>query len=149
MRDIIAGLLIVVFALMFLVPGFEYGVGTLNRPGAGGIPVVAAVVMIGLGISVGAFGLQQRAAEHQTVSINLSRIRHIAMVSAAIVAFALSIERLGLIPATVIVVMLAALADPKSRPVPTLVLAVIASVLMWLIFKVGLQSTVPLFERPF
>ena len=149
MRDVIAGLLVILFALMFLVPGLEYGVGSLNRPGAGGVPVVAAAIMIVLGLGILVGGLRHRLSEGQTISINLIRLRHIALVSAGIVGFSFSIERVGLIPATVIVVVLSALADPKSRPLPTLVLALFVPLLMWLIFKVGLQSTLPLFERPF
>lgn len=149
MRDVLAGILIIGFALLFLVPGLEYGVGTVNRPGAGGLPVVAAAVMIAFGVMVGLTGFQQRGSVDQIVSINLSRVRHIALVAAAILGFAFSIERVGLIPATVIVVVLASLADRKSRAVPTIIVAAVISVVIWLIFKVGLNSSVPLFERPF
>ncbi len=149
MRDVLAGILIIGFALLFLVPGLEYGVGTVNRPGAGGLPVVAAAVMIAFGVMVGLTGFQQRGSVTRSSQSIFPGSGISPWSRRAILGFAFSIERVGLIPATVIVVVLASLADRKSRAVPTIIVAAVISVVIWLIFKVGLNSSVPLFERPF
>ncbi|RDE09676.1 tripartite tricarboxylate transporter TctB family protein [Pelagibacterium lacus] len=149
MKDVVGGLAIIAFALLFLIPGLGYGVGSMSQPGSGGLPVVAAVAMILLGLGIGASGFIRRGDEGQAVSINMSRVRHITFVGVAVIGFAFAIESLGLIPATVFAVVVSSLADPRSRILPTLVLAGFMILIIWLIFKVGLSSTAPLFVRPF
>lgn len=149
MRDIIAGLLIIAYAMVFLVPGLEYGVGTWGRPGSGGLPVAAALVMIAFGLIVAVYGFRHRAAGVQAVRIDSNRIRHITFVSAGIIAFAMAIDRFGLIPAMLLLIVISALADKESRPLPTIILCAVMSLLVWLIFKVGLASTMPLFKGVF
>lgn len=149
MRDVLAGAFLGAFSLLFIVPGIGYGIGTLGRPGAGGVPVAVGLVMLAFGAVIAVGGLLHLRAEDQAVSFDPGRLRHISFVIAALAVFALLIERTGLMPSTAAAVIVASLADRESRVLPTLVLAVAMCGVIWLIFKLGLQVKTPLFESPF
>lgn len=134
------------FALLFIVPGFEYGVGSFERPGAGGYPVVVGGFMALFGLVIMVNGVLELREVRQAVRVDWNRVRHIAVVSGAIGVFAMTIERLGLLPATALVVVLAGLADRTSRLRLLVLLAMITCVIIWLIFKLGLSISTPLIE---
>lgn len=71
--------------------------------------------------------------------------RPIAAISAAIVFFALTVDGLGVLPATFGAVLLAALARDGVSWRRTLVIAVGLTVLCWAIFVLALQLRLPLF----
>lgn len=144
MRDVIAGVSLVVFALFFLIPGLSYGIGTFSRMDTGSYPVALSVILIGIGIVIAIGGVTR--GKEQTVGFDLAKARSIFFITASIAAFAMLIERLGLIPATVAVVVLSSLAEEKFRPVITAMLSAIVAFLIWLIFKVGLSLPIDAFE---
>lgn len=65
--------------------------------------------------------------------------RPTAAIFAAVVFFALTVDGLGLLPATFGTGLLAAMARPGTRPVRALVIAVALMVASWIIFVVLLQ----------
>jgi len=70
-------------------------------------------------------------------------LRAVVSVSLAIVAFALSIERLGLVLAIVLLTGIGALATKALRPLETAIAALVLTVLSWGIFIAGLGLTIP------
>mgnify|MGYP006423673573 CR=1 FL=1 len=146
MRDVLAGTVAIGYALIFLVPAIGYGVGNLGRPGAGGYPAVASVVLIILGLAIMISGLRQRHLDHQRLSFDIEKLRHIGFIAAAIAGFALTIDRFGLMPATAVAVVLSKLADRRPLPLPTLILTLVICLIVWAIFKLGLNVNVDSFE---
>lgn len=96
------------------------------------------------GAAIGVSGFLGRAGADQAIRPNLEVVRHIGCVGGAIAAFALSIESLGLLPATVLVVMIASFAESSIRIPAALAASGVMFVVLWLIFIVALEVNVPI-----
>jgi hypothetical protein len=68
-------------------------------------------------------------------------------VTLGLVAFGLSIERLGLVFAIFLLIGVGAVAAPGLRPVETMAAAAILIVLSWGIFIVGLGLAIPVWPE--
>jgi hypothetical protein len=109
-QDFWAGILFILCGCAALWIGRDYAFGTLTRMGPGYLPVVLsyALVAVGAVLTVRALALVGPALER-------SRITPQLFVLAAIVVFALTIERLGLAPAVILVAITASLASRDMR----------------------------------
>jgi hypothetical protein len=139
--DLISGALLALVGLIFLVPAFGYGIGSLTAMGAGFLPMAVSAITIGLGLAILVQGLRGRLAEVPEIAW-----RPLVAVAAGMAAFALLVERLGMVPAIIAAVFLAALGDRESRPLGTIVLAVFLCIGVWLVFAVGLGLPIRAFR---
>jgi hypothetical protein len=89
-------------------------------------------------------GLRQQAAALRS---SPQAWRAVLSVTAALVAFGLSIERLGLVFAIVLLTGLGALATRALRPLETAIAALGLIVLSWSIFIFGLGLTIPVWPE--
>src|SRR6478609_2440179 len=105
-RDVLAGLLFVGVALLGLWLSRDYPVGTALRMGTGYMPRLLCWVLLGLGVVVLAQGLRQQAAP---VRSSPQAWRAVIAVTLSLVAFGLSIERLGLVVAILLLTGIGAL----------------------------------------
>ncbi len=121
----------------------HYTIGTATRMGPGMVPVILGVLLalFGLMIAAGAF---LRAARMDEIRIVVPLI-----ISASILAFAVLIRPMGMIPAVFACVVIATLAEGKFRPVVSFTLAAVLSVTAWLIFVVLLQLPIAMINWPF
>jgi Tripartite tricarboxylate transporter TctB family len=117
-QDFWAGILFVLAGGAALWVGRDYSLGTLTRMGPGYLPTVLSWALVAIGglLAVRALALDGPA-------IAPSRIMPQLFILAAIVVFALTIERLGLAPAVMLVAITAALASHDMRWVETIALA--------------------------
>lgn len=115
----------------------NYEIGTLRRMGPGFLPLGlgALLAVFGAMIALPALG---RPAEAVTIAW-----RETLCVLAAILIFGLGMHRLGLVPATVLSVLVASTAAPHEGVAWRLTLAAVISALTWVIFSVGLRLTIP------
>src|SRR5215475_12397050 len=97
--DVLSGLLFIAVAAFGLWVSRDYPVGTSLRMGTGYVPRLLCWVLLGLGAIVMAQGLRQPSPPLRQTVIAW---RALVSVTIAIVAFALSIERLGLVLAIVL-----------------------------------------------
>lgn len=128
-QDFWAGVLFVVFGCTALWVGWNYPFGTLTRMGPGYLPTVLCVVLLAIG---GVLMLRALAVDGPAIAP--SEIKPQLFVLAAIVVFALTIERLGLALAVVLVAVTAALASYGIRWVEAIALAVGLAVLCVILF---------------
>jgi hypothetical protein len=126
-------LLTVAIGVFAVAQGAAYSLGSLTRIGPGFFPAVIGAAMILLGIAIVAEG-RRRDAEPIQRPAYLSLLA----VLGGIAAFALLIERAGLVPAAAALVMISSLASPRPRLLPILVLAATVSAFSVLVFAVGL-----------
>ena len=63
-------------------------------------------------------------------------------VAAGVILFAVSLERAGLVPATLLLVLVSSLAEPGWRPRRAAILAVVVTALVYLLFVTVLQIPV-------
>ena len=120
--------------------GAGYTVGTARQMGPGYFPVVLGGMLVGLGLLLVLQGLLGRAEPAER-----SDLRALAVIVAAIAAFALLVDRAGLVPAVLALVVIGSGAAGPLRPVPVLLLAVTMSALSYLVFSVLLGLPLPAF----
>src|SRR5713226_4795312 len=125
-KDVLAGLLFCSVALLGLFLSRDYPIGTALRMGTGYVPRLLCWALLGLGVIILVQGLRQPAPPLRTTAVAW---RALLSVTIAIVAFALSLERLGLVLAIVLLTGIGALATRMLRPLETAVAAVVLIVL--------------------
>ncbi|MBX9827544.1 MAG: tripartite tricarboxylate transporter TctB family protein [Xanthobacteraceae bacterium] len=138
--DVLSGLLFIAVAALGLWISRDYPVGTALRMGTGYVPRLLCWMLMGLGAIVLVQGLREKAPP---VRPSVAGLRATLAVTLAIVAFALSIERLGLVLAIVLLTGIGALATRALRPLETAIAALVLIALSWGIFIAGLGLTIP------
>jgi hypothetical protein len=142
--DVLSGLLFIVIAALGLWISRNYPVGTALRMGTGYVPRLLCWGLLGLGVIILVQGLRQPAPALRTTTIAW---RAVLSVTIAIVAFALSLERLGLVLAIVLLTGIGALATRTLKPLETAFAAVALIVLSWGIFIAGLGLAIPVWPE--
>lgn len=127
------------FGGFLVIKGLDYPFGSLRRMGAGFMPVVLGSALIVLGAALVVETL--RNAE-RTFEI---RARVVLSIIAAILFFAIAARPLGLIPAALGTILLAALADPPFRPLRAALTGLVVGAFCYLLFVKGLGISL----RPF
>lgn len=129
LRDRIAGGILVLIGVYVVAASLEYRLGTLARMGPGMLPVALGGLLILFGILVALF-VKPEPDEVPPVF----KWRPAVTVLAAVLAFALLVEPVGLIPATAALVFLSGSADPDHTLKSLSALFVALTVFVWLVF---------------
>jgi putative tricarboxylic transport membrane protein len=143
-RDVLSGLLFIAVGTAGFYLALAYPYGTLQQMGPGFFPRVLGVILVILGIVTVLRGLRAGA-----------RVEGgwgwypLAMLTAALVAFGWLMERVGLIPSLVVLVIASAYAGKEFRLGEVLLLSVVMCVLAVAIFIWGLGLPYPLFDFEF
>lgn len=140
----------VLIGLGATVVGAGYKVGTLTKMGAGFFPVALGVVMIILGVLIGASARRAdpsigMRAEHTTAPYAGPEWRGWACILAGIGSFAVIGPHVGLLPATFTTVFISALGDRGNTWLSALVLATLMAAIAYAVFWWALQLQIPLF----
>lgn len=109
-QDFATGLLLIAVGLGALWIGADYAMGTPQRPGTGVLPRILAWCLIGCGGL-----LAVKAALTAGPPIGDWAWRPFIMVTLAILAFSLLVDRAGLVAAMLVSMTLAALGTPNTR----------------------------------
>lgn len=133
LAEIVGGLLTAAVGAFAVAQGIAYSLGSLTRIGPGFFPAVVGAAMILLGIVIALEGLRADAPP-----IGKPDILPLLSVLGGIAAFALLIERAGLVPAASALVIISSMASPRPRLLPMLILAAGVSGFSVLVFAVGL-----------
>jgi putative tricarboxylic transport membrane protein len=146
-KDVLAGLLFAGVALLGLYISRDYSIGTALRMGTGYVPRLLCWILLGLGAVVLVQGLREAPIERLPSSGALVAWRSIIFVTASLVIFGLTIERLGLVAAIFLLIAFGALAARGLRLLETLLAALVLIVLSWAIFILGLGLTIPVWPE--
>lgn len=141
--DLIAGGLLIAVGIAFSLYAMRYSLGTLTRMGPGFFPMALGVLLALLGVLVAAPALRRAGAAP------VPHLRALFTILAAVAIFGLTVREVGMVPATFLLVGVAACAQREVRFVPTLLLAGALSALAVLIFARGLGVLLPAFAWPF
>jgi hypothetical protein len=139
-KDVLAGLLFMSVAILGLWISRDYPIGTALRMNTGYVPRLLCWMLLGLGAVIFFQGLRAPAEKGGASG---SPWRAVIAVTASMVVFALSIERLGLIVAIALLTGIAALAARGQRPFEVVLTAVALAVLCWTVFILGLGLVLP------
>jgi Tripartite tricarboxylate transporter TctB family len=139
-KELLGGILFVVVGTFVCLYSYTYlEMGVALRMGPGYFPFLLGLLLIGLGAIIALSGVLMETSE-----ISYVPLRAIALIAAAPVAFALTVDGLGLLPSTVIACLVSSFA---SREIPLrkrLLMALILTAICVLVFYAGLQISVPL-----
>ena len=138
--DVAAGLLFIAIAAFGLWVSHDYAVGTALRMGTGYMPRLLCWMLLGLGAIILTQGLRAPA---EPLRSRPSAWRAVISVTAGLVVFGLSIERLGLVLAIVLLTGIGAFATRALRPIETAIAAAALVALSWAVFILGLGLTIP------
>lgn len=124
--------------LAFVVLGWRLPMGSATQMGPGYIPVGAALILIALGAASLLRGLASEGARLDPVVW-----RPVLFVPLAVLVFALSLERLGLVLAIGLTIFVGRLAITRARPLHTLMLAAGMAALCVALFHYGFDVPAP------
>lgn len=109
-QDLATGLLFLIVGIGAFYIGSTYNMGTPQRPGTGVLPRILAYCLIGTGLLMGI-----KAVLVEGEALQRFTWRPLVMVTVAVIAFSLLIDRAGLVAAMVVSMPLAALGTPETR----------------------------------
>jgi hypothetical protein len=109
-QDFATGLLFVMIGIGAYYIGSTYNMGTPQRPGTGVLPRILACCLMGTGVV-----LWIKAFAAEGAGIEKFAVRPLIMVTLAVVAFSLLIDRAGLVVAMIVALTLAAAGTPETR----------------------------------
>ncbi len=136
-KDFLSGLMFIGFGLLALYFGQKLALGTPVRMGPGYVPRMLSLILVGLGALVCIV-----AVVSGSDPVERLKWKPITLVTIGIVCFALLFERAGLIPALVVLIMIASLAGEEFKLTEVIGNIVALSVLCTLVFKVGLGMNI-------
>jgi hypothetical protein len=142
-RDVCAGLMFIAFGLWGLAAAYDLDMGTLSEMGPGFFPRVVSGLLILLGIGIMATGFSKNAERLELPWT----LRPILMIVIASLAFALLLERAGIVLAISANVFIGVLAGERPS-VPALIvltIALIVASIALFIWALGMQ--IPIWPR--
>ena len=146
-RDLVAGILMISVGLFVaLYASNHYQVGSATRMGPGYFPTLLGYILAALGLVIALLSLRKTVHVVQPPPFTW---RPFVAVMAAVALFALLITRIGLVPTTILMVMVTASGSNSFQLRRAVLLGVSLSVIAWLIFSLGLQMTLPAFAWGF
>ena len=124
----LGGAALLALSIVFIVGGYELGVGSPRRLGTGAFPVITGFILAVLSLIVIAADMRDTAEAERPDWISFVAI------GAALAVFALTVGRIGLVPGAFLTVITASLPD-RSLPIPgKLILAALVSLACWALF---------------
>lgn len=139
-RDFLAGLLFIVFGVLTIFFARNYPIGITARMGPGYFPMVLGGLLCLFGLVVMMRGLRSGAPVRGAWGW-----RPLALITLSIMIFGFTMEKLGLVPALMVLFFVSALAGREFRFTEVLLLAVLMSAFAATVFIYGLKLPYPLF----
>jgi hypothetical protein len=127
----------IAFGLLALYLGRNLQMGTTVRMGPGYVPHMLAYIMMSLGGIITVFALLKPGETTEA-----PKWKPITMVTLAIVCFAFLFERAGLLPALVVLVLIASLGGEEFKLTEVIGNMIALAVLCVLVFKIGLGMNI-------
>jgi len=144
-RDFWSGLMFVAIGAGFAIGATNYSMGTSARPGAGYFPLLLSAIMAILGAVVLFKSLTIERADGDAVGSIAWKPLLIIIVS--IVVFGLTLERLGMVIAVPLLIVISSLAGDEFKLRGVLVNAAVLTAGSWAVFIWGLKLTIPLWPH--
>lgn len=143
-RDVVAGALLVVVGLSAaLYATGHYPTGTLRRMGAGMFPMMLGYLLAGLGVLI------LVPALFRAGDLPVPDWRPLVAILVGISAFAVIVERFGMVPAIIGLTACVVFADGRPRALRTLLLACALSAIAFVVFQLALGIPLPAYRWPF
>ena len=141
-RDFASGLLFIALGVVFTVSAASRPIGAIAGPGAGFVPLVLSIAMAILGavILFKSLVIETEGGD----PIGPIAWRPLLAIVAAVAVFGASVDRLGLVLATLLLVAIASLAGELRKGLGVLINSVVLTLLAWLIVAHSLKLAMPI-----
>lgn len=138
-RDFLAGLLFIVLGGLAVALARDYPIGSTMRMGPGYFPTVLGGILL----LFGAYVLLRGVRSGERVKGEWG-YRPLALIALSIVLFGFLLDRVGMVPAIVVTLFVAAAAGREFRVKEVLLLAVAMTAFSVAVFSYGLKLPYPL-----
>ena len=139
-KDFLAGLLFLALGVLTVFFARDYPMGSAARMGPAYFPMVLGGMLCLFGLYILIRGIRSGEPVQGTWGW-----RPLGLITLAIVVFGFTMEKLGLVPALILLFFVAALAGREFRFKEVLLLAVLMSTFAAAVFVYGLKLPYPLF----
>ncbi len=143
-KDFWAGVLFISFGLAAVLIAREYPIGSAGRMGPGYFPRALGIIMMALGAL-----LALRALKVKGAPVGFRSFKPIMIVLGSVILFALAAPKLGLVVATVLLILISSTADQEYRWKESMIASVIIAAFAYLTFSVGLKLQIPVWPAIF
>jgi putative tricarboxylic transport membrane protein len=137
-QDFGAGLFLIAIGLFALWQGWKLPLGTLRSMGAGMLPFSLAVMLC-----LGGVGLIITSFMHKGAALDAWSIRGLIFIIGGVVIFAFTIQRLGLIFAGPLSMIITSMASDEFEWKETIIFSIILTAACALLFKTALGLPIP------
>ena len=144
-KDVLAGLMFSAVAIFGLWASWDYRIGTARSMGTGYVPRLLCWVLLGLGLVTLLQGL--RSADMRAAFAGVRHWRALVFVPAALLVFAYSMTRYGVVIAAILLVGIGSLAGREIRPLEIVGSAIVLVLLTLAIFIWGLELPIPVWPE--
>jgi len=144
-KDVLSGLMFIAVAAFGLWASRNYPIGTALRMSTGYVPRLLCWILLGLGVAIMMVGL--RANDQRAAFAGVRHWRAIVFVPASLLVFAYSMDRFGVVIATLLVVGVGSLAGRDLRPLEVIAAAIVLVLLTLTIFIWGLGLPIPVWPE--
>jgi hypothetical protein len=140
LADWLVAAAVIAFGAFVIWEGSSYPIGTARSMGPGYVPVALGVllVLVGLGLAFSRDGHDDGGEPFA--------LRPFIFISLGMLGFGLTLERFGLVPATVILIALSSLSSRSTRPLAVVGLIVALCTIGAVIFVYGLNLPIRLWR---
>ncbi|WP_113382598.1 tripartite tricarboxylate transporter TctB family protein [Shinella sp.] len=142
--DFFSGLIFLGVGVLAIVQAMDYPLGTLRTMGPGYFPILVAVLLCGVGLTL--VGKSTAGEGEEAVTISLWPL---LLVLGGLLAFALLLLKAGLFAAIVLLVMIVSGASGTYRPLASAALALLLAVACVAVFVLALGQQLPVFGEWF
>ena len=136
-KDFLSGLMFIAFGLIALYFGQKLALGTPVRMGPGYVPRMLSLILLGLGVIICIVALVAGSEP-----VEKPKLKPIGLVTVGVICFGLLFERAGLLPALVVLILIASLANDEFKLIEVIGNMVVLAVLCTVVFKVGLGMNI-------
>jgi hypothetical protein len=140
-KDFLSGAMFIVFGLSALYFGHNLSVGTAVRMGPGYVPRMLSYILLALGLLICVVSLFSAGEPVERI-----KWKPITLVTIGIVCFALLFERAGLLPALVVLVLIASLGGEEFKLTEVIGNMIVLAILCTIVFKVGLGMNISVIQ---
>lgn len=143
-KDFWAGVLFIVMGGAGLVIALGYAMGSAGRMGPGYFPRWLGGILAGLGVL-----LVLRSFRLQGEPLSFPTLQPVIVVLGAVLVFGLTVVKLGLVVATVLLVVVSSYASHEHRWKESVIAAALLAAFVVAAFKYGLQLQLPVWPAMF
>ncbi|MBK9114291.1 MAG: tripartite tricarboxylate transporter TctB family protein [Betaproteobacteria bacterium] len=137
-KDFWAGVLFIAFGLAAVIIARDYALGTAGRMGPGYFPRGLGIIMMALGLI-----LSLRALRVDGDRIRFGSFKPIFIVLGSVIVFALAAPKLGLIVATILLIVVSSTASHEFRWKEAVISSLALSAATLVVFVYGLKLQLP------